>query len=220
MQEENRKEILTKGLVQKELTSIYVKNMFLRIGVAIPSALLVFLYFSIFREEGARSEQFAQVGVSLFNIVCIVFVIVVGVCCFYLLHSIYKFASYLFLVRKGKFDIVVDKLVYSEKDGGHKFNVTEYEHDYQPDHRIPYVFLYPKLAMQTNKGAHYLFRLQFAKHENFYIPEGKLYRWSDKYRMEHWAVYRWAEVGDEFYVVTIKNKPLYVYNTKHFELQE
>ncbi len=220
MYEENRKEILTRDIVTKELTSVYTKNLLIRIGLLIPFALLVILYGWLFHEEGARIDEFAQVGVSLFNIAGTVFILAVCACCFWLLYSIYKFASYLFFVKKGKFDIVIDKLVYSEKDGGHKFNVTEYELEYQPDHRIPYVFLYPQFAMHMNRNAHYLFRLQFAKHKNFYIPEGKLYRWSDKYRMEHWAVYRWTEIGDEFYLITVNGKILYVYNTKHFELQE
>lgn len=220
MHEENIKEILTSDNISKELTSIYIKNMLIRVGIAVPSALFVFLCFLLFRVEGARSEEFAHVGVLLFNIAGVVFVIAVLVFFSYLVHSIYKFASYLYCVKNKKFDIVTDKLVYSEKDGGHKFHITEYEHENIPDYRIPYVFLYPQFAMHTNKNAHYLFRLQFAKHKNYFLPEGKLYRWSDKYRMEHWAVYRWAEVGDDFYLITFKGKVLYVYNTKHFELKD
>ena len=199
---------------------IYLKNMLIRVGIAVPLALFVFLCFLLFRVEGARSEEFAHVGVLLFNIAGVVFVIAVLVFFSYLVHSIYKFASYLYCVKNKKFDIVTDKLVYSEKDGGHKFYITEYEHENIPDYRIPYVFLYPQFAMHTNKNAHYLFRLQFAKHKNYFLPEGKLYRWSDKYRMEHWAVFRWAEVGDDFYLITFKGKVLYVYNTKHFELKD
>ena len=220
MKEENRKEILTRSYISKELTSIYLKNMFIRIAIAIPTALLVLLYFSLIKEEGTRSQEIAEVGVSLLNVVGVVFVIAVIVCLGYLVHSIYKFASFLYCAKKNKFDIVTDKLVYSEKDGGHKYHITDYEREYRPDHRIPYVFLYPQLAMHTNKKALYVFRLQFAKHKNYYLPEGKLYRWSDKYRMEHWAVFRWAEVGDDFYLVTFKGKVLYVYNTKHFELKD
>ena len=220
MREENRKEILTKDDISKELTSIYLKNMFIRIAIAIPAALSTLLYFICFRFEGAHSEDFADVGVSLFNIAGVIFVLAILICFGYLVHSIYKFASFLYCAKKKKFDIVMDKLVYSEKDGGHKFYITEYEHENIPDHRIPYVFLYPQLAMHTNKDAHYLFRLQFAKHKNYFLPEGKLYRWSDKYRMEHWAVFRWAEVGDDFYLITFKGKVLYVYNTKHFELKD
>lgn len=220
MKEENRKEILSRNLVMKELTSVFVKNVFLRIGAAFLFTLFVLLYTVLFREEGARTDEFAQIGVSIFNVLGTVFILVVCACYAYLIYSIYKFALYIFMIRKNKFEIVLDKLVYSERDGGHKINITEYELEYLPDHRIPYVFLHPKFAMYTNKKAHYLFRLQFAKHKNFYIPEGKLYRWSDKYRMEHWAVYRWAEIGDEFYLITVNGKVLYVYNTKHFELQE
>lgn len=220
MKEENRKEFLTKNIVAKELTSVYGKNLLIRLALSIPLVFFTMIYSWVFSEEGSRTDEFAEVGVSLFNIAGFIFALVVFACFVYWLYSVYKFVLYLFLVKNSKFDIVVDKLVYSERDGGHKFNVTEYELEYQPDYRIPYIFLHPKFAMFINKKAHYLFRLQFAKHKNFYIPEGKLYRWSDKYRMEHWAVYRWAEIGDEFYLITLKDKVLYAYNTKHFELHQ
>lgn len=44
------------------------------------------------------------------------------------------------------------------------------------------------------------------------------YKWSDMYRMSGEAVYKSANINDEFYLVTINKKDiLYAYNTKFFE---
>lgn len=76
MKEENRKEILTKNIVAKELMSVYAKNLLIRLALSIPFVFFTMVYCWIFSEEGSRTDEFAEVGVSLFNIAGLIFVLV------------------------------------------------------------------------------------------------------------------------------------------------
>ena len=64
------------------------------------------------------------------------------------------------------------------------------------------------------------FALNFKCYGTFRIPKGVNYQESKMYSMDAKGVYNYSVVGDEFYLVVIDNKILYVYNTKLFELQE
>ena len=220
MKEENRKEILTKETVKKELKEVYIHNALIHIPILVALTIFFLLYLWSYSLHKADVVNYSEIGKKLFFIGNIALMIICGSVYAFVAYSVYKFIALAILAHKGKFDIVTDKLVDKEKDGGHKYYITEYELEEIPDHRKPIVFLFPNFSIHSSKKAHFIYKLQFAKHKTFYIPEGKLYRWSDKYRMEHWAVFRWAEICDDFHLVLSKNKILYVYNAKHFELQD
>ncbi len=160
-------------------------------------------------------SNYAEIGKKLIVVVGIVvtIVFVAFACC--LLYSICILVSRLIAICKNNFKIVIDKLA-DKKEERRKgdYSIDEME---LPEYRIPVVF---NNVIHDYERTYIMNKLCFSRYKWFDIPEGKLYRWSDKYRMEHWAVYRWAEIGDEFYLVTVKDRVLYVYNTKHFELKE
>ncbi len=72
------------------------------------------------------------------------------------------------------------------------------------------------LNLFSNESA---FSLNFKCYGTFRIPKGTNYQESKMYSMDAKGVYNYSVVGDEFYLVVIDNKILYVYNTKLFELQ-
>ena len=64
------------------------------------------------------------------------------------------------------------------------------------------------------------FRLYFSqKNRVFKIPEGINYKWSEKHHMYEYSVFNSSNVGDEFYLVIIKNKIICAYNKKLFEME-
>lgn len=222
MQDENKKETLTRDIIKKELVGIYIHNLLIR-SWCIP--LFVFLAWAfawIISDHIALKDNYANTGIAILAIQYGIATILLIISASLIIITFYKFISLIIFVSKDKFDVVIKKLVDKDKGGRHKYSVTEYSIDEMElhDHRKPYVFLIPELEIHNSDKAYVINKLHFAKCKPYYIPEGKLYRWSNKYSMEHWAVYRWAEIGDEFYLVTAKNKILYVYNTKHFELKD
>lgn len=141
----------------------------------------------------------------------------------FVIYSVYKFIAMIIDSNRNKFDIMTDKLVYSELDGSHKYNPFEYSFAEEMElhtARKPFMYLFPRLAKDHVRGEYIMRKLSFAKYKDFYLPEGKLYHWSQTNSMNDWQIYRSAEMGDEFYLVIVKDKVLYVYNTKHFNLQE
>ena len=222
MREKTKKEILTKEKIKNELKDIYIHNLLIRCLYILLFVLCSLCIYGLISNHLSLKDNYASVGITLLIIQYGITIIIFGTMLFFIVYNIYKFISLMVLVCKNKFDIVTDKLVNKEKDGGHKIYIMEYSIDEMElhDHRKPYVFLFPKIEKYLLKKGYITNKLCFAKHKDYYLPEGKLYRWSEKYKMDHWAVYRWAEIGDEFYVVTIKGKVAYVYNTKHFEFKE
>lgn len=62
--------------------------------------------------------------------------------------------------------------------------------------------------------------LIFARNKEYGIPEGVNYEWSQLYSMSDDSVYRYAEINDDFYVITVgKKKNVLAYNKKMFELK-
>ncbi len=214
MKEENRKETLTREIIKKELKEIYVYNSLIQIllfGAFCGTLGLVFFLLT----NSIDMSKYADIGKKIIIIVGVVATIFFAVFAFFLLQSICILVSRLIAICKNNFKIVIDKLADKKEERRKgEYSIDEME---LPEYRIPIVFYD---AIRDYQRTYILNKLCFSKYKWFIIPEGKLYRWSDKYRMEHWAVYRWAEIGDEFYLITVNEKLLYVYNTKHFELQE
>ena len=208
--EENRKEILTREKIKNELLKIYKYNISLRMLLTLvfsllPLLILVCVKFPIYDINDGISTVAISVSYILLSLLLI-----------YLVWSSIKFLCLISKINSNQFEILLDKLVNKQESKYYKHQCAHYGYEqvnYVPNYRKPRVSIFAFENWQ-------FFVLSFQKFQKFLIPVGKLYRWSDKFRMEDWAVYRWADIGDEFYVVTAKNKPLYVYNTKHFELKD
>lgn len=219
MQEEIRKEILTRDVVKKELKVIYSFNLFIQIifTVAMLGFFALLLYLAFSEILSFKSLNYADIGEKLIKVICVVMSVVFVAFAVYFICSVCKFISNLIAICKNNFEITTDKLVdKKEKRRKGEYSLDELE---LPEYRIPLLLNNDIICAVYFEKRYVVNKLCFSKYKWFEIPEGKLYRWSEKYKMEHWAVYRWAEIGDEFYVVTIKGKVVYVYNTKHFELQ-
>ncbi len=210
MIEENKKEILTKEKIKAELSDVYRHNILLRIELCLVLALWPLLMLILVKFPTNDISNIISTIITLIAY-CMLLVLLI-----YAAWCTIVFLRLISTINTNQFEIFTDKLVNKEDSKHYKHYHTRYGNDqvqYQPNHRKPFV-------CATAFENWQFFVLYFQNHKKFLIPVGKLYRWSDKYRMEDWAVYRWAEIGDEFYVVTVKNKPLYVYNTKHFELKD
>ena len=210
MKEENKKEILTREKIKSELVEIYKHNLWLRIELP-----LVLSLWPLFMLLCAKFPTYdIEFGFSIV-VITIAYILLVLL----LIYAIWSTMKFLLLIRKinaNQFDICTDKLVNKEDSKQYKHYHARHGNDqvqYEPNHRKPRVSAFAFENWQ-------FFILNFKKFKKFLIPVGKLYRWSDKFRMEDWAVYRWADIGDEFYLITVKDKVQYIYNTKHFELKD
>lgn len=216
VQEEIRKEILTKGKIKKELKEIYLYNGFIHLRdftLFILCFVLVYvLGESILRD---RMANFSQVAVTLVNIMTIVFCIGFAIGFGFCLYGVFKFFNLLITVGKEKFDIVVDKLTDTKKLVSYNDEVLVEE---AQDHKIrPIIRLFKFNIPSSNQ---YYYKLYFEKYKEYELPEGNLYNWSYINSMNDWQIFRSANIGDEFYLVVANNKPLYVYNTKYFALKD
>lgn len=222
MQEEIRKEILTREIVKKELKGVYRRNFLVNFILFISIlAATVFLAFVEFSDKAPNStkENLLPHIASVVNIVLVVLVLIGTIVTVFQGYSLYKFFSLLSTVKKEKFEIVIDKLVDSHKVvSSIKMNKVCYE-EITYVYKNPTVHLFPKLETELS-NKRYLYKLMFEKNKEYFLPTGWLYDWSKLNGMENWRVFRAANIGEEFYVVVANNKPLYVYNTKHFELKE
>lgn len=111
--------------------------------------------------------------------------------------SLIKYAFILYKVYKNKFYITSSTLVTSYKKQGWR---------------------------STGLTGTLLFRkpysLQFETYGQYFIPEGKNYKWSKIHCMDDVSVYNYAVSGDEYYLVIMNNQILYAYNKKLFELEK
>lgn len=114
----------------------------------------------------------------------------------------YKVLNPLLKTNKGEYEIKTDKLLYSEKkDPG-----------YLKAERYGMAFAY-----MLSKP----YRLYFTSYDEYQIPKGDNYKWSQMYSMSSEGVFNCAIDGDEYYLVVIDNKKaILAYNTKHFELRD
>lgn len=215
MREENRKEILTREIIKKELKEVYLYNGLCCLrdfaAVFLCCVLLYVLVPSVFED---RINNFSETAVTIINIVVVGFIIIAIAGFAAILYCVCKFFWLLVITSKEKFDIVVDKLVDMKKMVSYNDEVLVEE---VQDHKMrPRIRVF-KLDIPSNKQ--YYYRLRFASYKEYELPEGKLYNWSQINSMNDWQIFRSADICDDFYVVVANNKPLYVYNTKFFELQ-
>lgn len=216
VREEIRKETLTKEKIKKELKEVYLYNGFIHLR---DFALLILCFVivnvlgeSIFED---RIANFSQVAVTLVNIMTIVFCVGFVIGCGFCLYGVFKFFGLLIMASKEKFDIVVDKLTDTKKLVSYNDEVLVEE---VQDHKIrPHIRLF---KWNIPSSEQYYYRLYFEKYKEYELPEGKLYNWSSINSMNDWQIFRSADICDDFYVVVANNKPLYVYNTKFFELSD
>ena len=162
-----------------------------------------------------RIDNFSEIAVTIINVVVAGFIIIAIAGFAATLYCVCKFFGLLIVTSKGKFDIVVDKLVDMKKLVSYNDEVLVEE---VQDHKIrPRIRIF-KIDIPSNDQ--YYYRLYFEKYKEYELPEGKLYNWSPINSMNDWQIFRSTDVGGDFYVVVAKNKPIYVYNTKFFELQD
>lgn len=97
------------------------------------------------------------------------------------------------LIYNNKFNIVRDKLVSCQEKE---------------------IYHHPKLRIFSTPNT-----LHFKLYGKYLLFPEKYYK-SSKYKMNDDGIVNTALIDDEFYLILVKNKIVYVYNTKLFELQE
>ncbi|MBQ8741121.1 MAG: hypothetical protein IJY79_06190 [Clostridia bacterium] len=62
----------------------------------------------------------------------------------------------------------------------------------------------------------------FEKHGAYLLPEpgATFYKYSKYYPMDYFKLRQTSIVGDEFYLILVKKKIFYIYNTQYFKLED
>ena len=108
------------------------------------------------------------------------------------LYSFLQLRRY-WLIRNNKFNIAKDTVVNYEK----------------------------KLRLGRAKNYHSIdYYIYFQSHGKYKVTPGKYYSIFKKLKTDWDGIFDTTFIGDEFYLILVKNKIVYVYNTKLFELQE
>ncbi len=191
MKEENKKEILTKEMIQQELKTIYLINRKWDITFCVLLGIITIFSFSVFMPFD-NSENFL---VPLFFL------------CFFivrLLYTVFKIRKTLSRIQNNCIQITKDALLECEE------NLIASLPTKKPHSEFYSYF--------TKKSPYHL---RFQCSGTYTIPSGKNYRYCRMYDMEPKGVYNYSNVGDDFYIITMgENEILLAYNTKLFELQE
>ncbi len=223
MREETEKEILTKNTIQKELKGIYIFNILaMLVALVVLLTASLFLIFVIIGDDGGMADYIKTLSpaADIIQIGCMILFTIILVLVFtFLTFSVISFAKLLFAVKDNKFEIVTDKLTDLSRIMSNKKLSEFYSEETSELGKRPFVYVLPKIETQVLRN-NYFYKLCFEKYKEYFLPCGRLYSWSQINSMNDWQIFRSADIGDEFYLVTAKDKVLYVYNTKHFELQE
>ncbi|MBE6750623.1 MAG: hypothetical protein E7560_05620 [Ruminococcaceae bacterium] len=192
-----KKETLTREKIKQELLlSLYsdIKKILIHFLIfLLPASAIVYLGFKLI------SFDF-----SIF-LACLPISCVLIICFAYIIRAVILY-RYIYLVKTDNFRIETDecvdkKEIYARWDYyGFKKLISAYNHYY-----------FDKLN----------YHLFFMVNGDYCIKRNKNYVCSEMYTMEAKGVYRYAEVGDEFYLAVVnKNTILLVYNTKLFDFKE
>lgn len=109
-----------------------------------------------------------------------------------ILYSFLQLRRY-WLIRNNKFNIVKDTVVNYEKK---------------------------HLYGRANTFRSVIYDIHFQSYGKHTVNPGKYYSVWENLKMDWDGIFDSTFIGDEFYLVIVKNKIVYVYNTKLFELQE
>lgn len=223
MDNENKKEILTRDIVKKELKKVYSYNLIiLLLCFAFLLFAVLFLMFAQINDDGGFVEYMKTLSstqVMIIKVSTFIFALILINFFVYFLCGICKFFKVLHCINKNKFDLISDKLTDSKKIIS-TIRLTQVLKEEVNDWRKwPHICVFPKIEAQLLRK-NYLYKLCFEKHKEYFLPLGKLYSWSQVNNMNDWQVFRSTEIGDEFYTVVINNKIIYVYNNKFFELKD
>lgn len=221
--QETEKEILTKDIIKKELKKVYSHNFrILLLCFAFLLFAVLFLMFVQINDDGGFVEYvktLSSTRVVMMMVSSVIFALILIIFFVYLLCGICKFFKVLHCINKNKFDLISDKLTDSKKIISTIRLSQVLKEEVNDWRKWPHICVLPKIEAQLSRK-NYFYKLCFEKHKEYFLPLGKLYNWSQLNNMNDWQIFRSANIGDEFYLVIANGKILYVYNTKHFELQQ
>lgn len=193
MNEENKKEILTRDIIKKDAKSILVYNIFRNTLIYFLLMILPLPFYGVYMISDV-SRQKINIIFSLIEIAILLPYVLV----------IIRYVKSLSLLKKDNFNIVIDK-VYDKKVNrwwayGGEAPTTK-----------------PFLSYGVFKTG---LILCFEKHKKYDISLGNHYNFSKMNQMIHLQQLWSTELCDEFYLLIIDNKIIEIYNTKLFELKD
>ena len=189
MKEHNKKEILTNEIIKKELKKISIYSIKADMFLIVCFLLIATLFSLLVYKFNPN------IFITVFFVIVLILFLLRLIFGFWFLAKIFRAAdSEKFLITKEK---LTDK-------------VTP-EIEISPIRDKTY-FIKPWIFPADP------YRLIFDQ-KTYCIPIGLNYLWSQKYTMDQLGVFRSSNIGDEFYLVAIKNKIIYAYNKKLFEME-
>ncbi len=193
MREENRKEILTREIIKTDAKGILIHNIFCNLWFGLLFALLVAAFYGLF-----FLSDIPKLNIN------IIFSIILVVVIMPFMFMVISCAKMLFMLKKDCFDLTTDK-VYDK-------TVNRW--------------LTPRERVHAKKSilSFGIFKtdliLYFNNHKKFHLCSGGHYSFSESNKMQYYQQFNSTEICDEFYMLTIDNKIIEIYNTKFFELQQ
>lgn len=196
MNEENRKEILTRDIIKKDVKSILIYNVFMMLFY---SALFWFFAFLIYSICMMGSPE--DVSLLKADLIFIVTFMVLSIPFF--VESIYCIIL-LVAFKRNSFNITTDK-VYDKKVN--KWLARKGSAEPQK----------PILSFGVFKTG---LTLCFEKHKKYAIATGGHYGFSSVNKMQYTQQFGSTDIGNEFYLAKVDDRIIEIYNTKFFELQQ
>lgn len=203
-----RKEPLTRKKIRTEIIRYALKQIsssLLNFVIVISCvAILLFLLLSFFSQlkhshfsgikNGIGIDSNTYIIFFVIKIVMAIVVIVSLICIISFFSMLTKSLAIIRYANSDKFNIITDKLIRYEQE--------RYERNWH--------FGY--------KWIHKPYTLIFETYGAYPIITRKNYKWSGIYQMTDQKLFNNCNIGDEFYLVTMKDKILVVFNSVFFEL--
>lgn len=200
MKEKIKKEPLTVDKIKLDLSDR------LRYLPVIVDILLILMMIGLF--AATVYKTFTDEMTKLKFYLCIGLIAVIGVlfavCIVYLICLRCTVAKQRSMAKKGEFVIVQERLTVAGNAARFKGRVRE-KFDFFDWHKREVLF-------------------RFSGYGDYYLPNMKQYKWSERYAMSVEGMLNTSIIGDTFYLVIFKNDkkktPVMIYNTKFFEYKE
>ena len=192
--EEINREVITRDILKKDAKSILVYSIFRNIFVCLVFMLALLPFYMVY-------YLFSDVPVLKINIVFSAIELAIGLP---FVIVIIRCVKMLWLLKKDCFNIITDK-VCDKKTNWWLARSSEI-----PTRK-------PLISWGLFKTG---LILCFEKYKKYDVAIGEHYNFSEINKMMYLQQFWSTEICDEFYLFTIDNKIIEIYNTKIFELQE
>ena len=194
MKEEINREVVTRSILKKDAKSILVYSVFRNIFVCLAFLLALLPFYMVY-------YLFSNIPILKVNIVFGAIYLAIGLP---FIIVIIRCIKMLRLLKKDCFNIVTDK-------------VSDIKTNWWLARKSEVPARKPFISWGLFKTG---LILCFERHKEYNVVIGEHYNFSKINQMMYLQQFWSTEICDEFYLFTIDNKIIEIYNTKFFELKE